>query len=134
MARRKAHEQLTPRELEIMKALWEGGPATAGEVQERVRAARPLAYTTVQTMLNILVRKGRAKRTLVDRSYRYRAAISREKAAGNTLRDLVERMFGGSAEALVMSLVETSQLTPETLRRLNELVAAEKEKEKDGDA
>ena len=127
MPRRKSQEQLTPLELEIMKVLWEGGPATAGEVQQRVHAARPLAYTTVQTMLNILVRKGRAKRTLVERSYRYRAAISREKAAGNTLRDLVERMFGGSAEALVMSLVETSQLTPETLRRLNELVAAEKE-------
>jgi predicted transcriptional regulator len=131
MTRRKPQEQLTRLELEIMKALWEGGPASVQEVQQRVGADRPLAYTTVQTMLNILVRKGRAKRTLVERSYRYRAAISREKAAGNTLRDIVERMFGGSAEALVMSLVETSQLTPETLRRLHELVSAEKEEERD---
>ena len=48
--------------------------------------------------------------------------MSREQTAGSTLRDLVDRMFGGSAEALVMSLVETSQLTPETLRRLHEML------------
>jgi predicted transcriptional regulator len=120
MPARKA--QLTPLELEIMNVLWEHGPASVQEVQKRVRASRPLAYTTVQTMLNILVRKRRAKRTLVDRAYHYRAAVSREQTAGSTLRDLVERMFGGSAEALVMSLVETSQLTPETLRRLHEML------------
>ena len=120
---------LTPLELEIMNVLWDGGPASVQEVQERV--SRPLAYTTVQTMLNILVRKKRAKRTLVDRSYRYRAAISREKAAGSTLRDLVDRMFGGSAEALVLNLVETSQLTPETLRRLHEMVSKDKKEDRD---
>jgi predicted transcriptional regulator len=125
MPRRKAHENLTPLELEIMKVLWESSPASVQDVQSRVQSKKPLAYTTVQTMLNILVRKGRAKRTLVDRSYRYRAAISREKAVGNTLRDIVHRMFGGSAEALVLSLVETRQLTPETLRRLNELVSSD---------
>ena len=127
MARRRTHDQLTPLELEIMKVLWDGGPASVQEVQQRVR--RPLAYTTVQTMLNILVRKKRAKRTLVDRSYRYRAAASREKTVGRALRDLVDRMFGGSAEALVMSLVESDQLTPETLRRLNEML--EKGEERD---
>ena len=133
MPRPKAEEPLTRLELEIMKALWEIGPASVQDVQQRVAAERPLAYTTIQTMLNILVRKRRAKRTLVDRAYRYRAAISREKAAGSMVRDLVGRMFGGSAEALVLSLVETSQLTPETLRRLNEMVARKKEEE-DGDA
>ncbi|MFL6248731.1 MAG: BlaI/MecI/CopY family transcriptional regulator [Thermoanaerobaculia bacterium] len=124
MPRRKVPEQLTRLELEVMKVLWEGGPAAVQDVQQRMQG-RTLAYTTVQTMLNILVRKGRAKRTLVDRSYRYRAAISREKALGNTLRDIVQRMFGGSAEALVLSLVETRQLTPETLQRLHELVTPE---------
>jgi predicted transcriptional regulator len=110
-----------------MTVLWDGGAATVQDVQQRL--TRPLAYTTVQTMLNILVRKKRAKRTLVDRSYRYRAAVSREKTAGSALRDLVERMFGGSAEALVMSLVESSQLTPETLQRLKTLI--EKGEERD---
>ena len=121
--RRKRTEQLTPLELEIMNVLWEGGPATVQDVQEKLTGG--LAYTTVQTMLNVLVRKGRAKRTLDRRAYRYRAAISREKAMGQTLKDVVQRIFGGSAEALVMSLVETKQLTPETLRRLNATLVEE---------
>lgn len=127
MARHTTPQQLTPVELEIMKVLWESGPASVQEVQQRMGSERPPAYTTVQTMLNILVRKGKAKRTMVDRSYRYRAAVSREKVLGNSLRDIVSRMFGGSAEALVMSLLETRQLTPDTLRRLNELVEKERE-------
>ena len=125
MARRSTPEQLTPVELEIMTVLWESGPASVQEVQQRIE--RSPAYTTVQTMLNILVRKGKAKRKLVDRSYRYSAAISREKVMGSSLHDIVCRMFGGSAEALVMSLLETRQLTPETLRRLHELVENAKE-------
>jgi predicted transcriptional regulator len=125
MARRRSPD-LTPVELEIMKVLWENGAASVIEVQQLVERRQPMAYTSVQTMLNILVRKGKAKRTLVDRSYRYRAAVSREKAVSNSLRDLVQRMFGGSAEALVLSLVESKQLTPETLARLNEMLAEEK--------
>jgi len=121
MARRKRTDQMTPLELEIMNVIWDGGPATVQDVQQRLTGG--LAYTTVQTMLNVLVRKGRAKRTLDRRAYRYRAAITREKAIGQTLKDVVQRIFGGSAEALVMNLVETKQLTPETLRRLNAAIA-----------
>jgi len=120
MPRRKRSAQLTPVELEIMQVLWELGAAPVQAVQERLGGGA--AYTTVQTMLNVLVRKGKVKRTLVDRAYRYRPDITREKALGATLRDVVQRIFGGSAEALVMSLVETGQLTPETLRRLNAML------------
>jgi predicted transcriptional regulator len=127
MARRRSPD-FTPVELEIMNVLWESGPASVQEVQRRLESRRAVAYTSVQTMLNILVRKGKATRTLVDRSYRYRAAVSREKALGSSMRDIVKRMFGGSAEALVMSLVETKQLTPETLHRLNEMVAKERKR------
>ena len=120
MPRRKRPDQLTPVELEIMQVLWELGTAPVQAVQERLGGG--VAYTTVQTMLNVLVRKGKVKRTLVDRAYRYRPAITREKALGATLRDVVQRIFGGSAEALVMSLVESGQLEPETLRRLHEML------------
>ena len=120
MPRRKRPDQLTPVELEIMQVLWELGAAPVQAVQGRLGGG--VAYTTVQTMLNVLVRKGQVKRTLVDRAYRYRPAITREKALGATLRDVVQRIFGGSAEALVMSLVESGQLTPETLRRLHEML------------
>ncbi len=124
MPRRPAEGRLTPLELKIMNVLWDGGPATVQTVQEELGSGH--AYTTVQTMLNVLVRKGKAKRTLVERAYRYRAAVTREKAQRQGLRDVVQRMFGGSAEALVMSLVETKQLTPETLRKLQEMIEEKK--------
>lgn len=119
MARKKT-EQLTPLELEIMKVLWETGPANVQTVQQQL--GRELAYTTVQTMLNVLHRKGKAKRTLKDRAYFYRPAVSRSQVIGHAVGDLIERMFGGSAESLVMSLVETRHLTPEKLAKLNKLV------------
>src|ERR1043165_1583727 len=123
-------KELTPLELELMKVLWleRIGPLTVQEVRQRI-VGRSVAYTTVQTMLNILVRKGWAKRTLVERAYRYRPAVSREKAAGSALKNLVQKMFGGSAEALVLNLIDTRQMTPETLQRLPELVQGGEERD-----
>ena len=120
---RAKSEQLTPLELEIMQVLWETGPANTQTVQQRLE--RELAYTTVQTMLNVLHRKGKAKRTLKDKAYFYRPAVSRSQVIGNAIGDLIDRMFGGSAESLVMSLVETRHLTPEKLSRLHKLVDKE---------
>jgi predicted transcriptional regulator len=119
MARSKA-ERLTPLELEIMHVLWETGPANVQAVQQRL--PRELAYTTVQTMLNILHRKGKVKRTLKERAYFYRPAVSRSRVVRQAVSDLVEHLFGGSAENLVMSLVETKHLDAEKLTRLNRLV------------
>jgi BlaI family penicillinase repressor len=67
MTTKKKSERLTPLETEIMNVLWEISPATVQTVQQRLR--RELAYTTVQTMLNVLVRKKKARRTLKDRAY-----------------------------------------------------------------
>src|SRR5258707_10647249 len=119
MVRRKS-EQLTPLELEIMHVLWETGPANVQTVQQNLE--RELAYTTVQTMLNILHRKSKVKRTLKDRAYFYRPSVSRSQVVSQTIGDVVDRLFGGSAESLVMSLVETKHLTPEKLAQLNQLL------------
>jgi BlaI family transcriptional regulator, penicillinase repressor len=127
MARKKSSEKLTPLELEIMKVLWETGPATVQMVQQELE--RKLAYTTVQTMLNLLCNKGKVKRTLKDRAYKYRPAVSKSKAVSHMIGDIIDRMFGGSAESLVMSLVETSHLTPEKLTELARLVEQSKEEE-----
>ena len=125
MARRKS-EHLTPLELEIMHVLWETGAANVQTVQQLLK--RELAYTTVQTMLNILHRKGKVKRALKDRAYFYKPAVSRRQEVSQHLGDLVERLFGGSAESLVVSLLETKHLTPARLARLNKLVKEAKEK------
>ena len=127
MARRKT-EQLTPLELEIMHVLWETGPANVQSVQQNLE--RELAYTTVQTMLNILHRKGKVKRTLKDRAYFYKPAVSRSQVVGQHMSDIVDRLFGGSAESLVMSLVETKHLTPRKLARLQKLLEEAREEEK----
>jgi len=113
-------EKLTALELEIMQVLWESGPANVQTVQHKLQ--RPLAYTTVQTMLNILLRKGKAKRSLKERAYFYRPAVTQGQVVRQTVSDLVDRLFGGSAEDLVMSLVESKQLTPEQLARLEKVV------------
>jgi len=122
---RKTTEQLTRLELEIMHVLWVTGAANVQTVQQGLE--RELAYTTVQTMLNILHRKGKVKRSLKDRAYFYRPVVSRDQVASNTIADVVDRLFGGSAESLVMSLVETKHLTPEKLDRLNKLLKKSRE-------
>ena len=107
---------LTPLELEIMQVLWAAeGPCTVAAVQEQLGGG--LAYTTVQTMLNVLLRKKKVRRAAQGRAFAYQPAISRERAVGVAVSDLVARMFGGSAEALLMALVDARQLTPEALAR-----------------
>jgi predicted transcriptional regulator len=109
-----------------MHVLWETGPANVQTVQQKLK--RELAYTTVQTMLNILHRKGKAKRTLKDRAYFYKPAVSRKQVVSKHVVDVVDRLFGGSAESLVMSLVETKHLTAAKLARLHNLLEEAQEK------
>jgi predicted transcriptional regulator len=112
---------LTPLELQIMNVLWETGPANVQSVQANLKG-RDLAYTTVQTMLNILHRKGKVKRLLKNRTYIYRPVLSRQKAVTQAVSEVLDRFFGGSADGLLLNLVETRHLTPEKLARLQEII------------
>jgi BlaI family penicillinase repressor len=118
-------DQLTPLELEIMNVLWETGATNVQTVQRQL--GRELAYTTVQTMLNILHRKGKVTRTLKERAYFYKPAVSRSRVMRQSLSDIVERLFGGSAESLVMTLMDTKRLTPAQLGRLRKLLKESQE-------
>ena len=122
MARRKS-EQMTPLELEIMQVLWETGPATVQQVQKELK--RDLAYTTVQTMLTVLHRKQKVKRTLKDKAYIYKPAVSRTKFTGHAVREFIDRLFGGSAEGLVMNLLQEKHLTKAKLVELHALIEEE---------
>lgn len=108
---------LTKLELQIMQVIWRQGASNVSSVQEGLE--QPLAYTTVQTMLNILVRKGQLKRKLQGRAFEYSAVVSEERASSHALRDLVDRMFGGSPEELVMSLVKSRQLDAKKIAELS---------------
>ena len=120
-SRGRASGVLTPLELQIMQVLWDAGPSPVAAVQEKLGSE--LAYTTVQTMLNVLLRKKKVRRTQVGRAFAYEAAVSREGAVGAALKDLVSRMFGGSGEAMLMALIDTRQVTPEQIARASRLVA-----------
>lgn len=119
-SRGKASGVLTPLELEIMQVLWASGPGNVAAVQARL--AGELAYTTVQTMLNVLLRKKKVRRVQIGRAFTYEAAVSREGATGAAVKDLVSRMFGGSGEAMLMALINTQQITPEQIARAAKLV------------
>jgi predicted transcriptional regulator len=107
---------LTKLELKIMQVIWRRGASAVSDVQTELEPA--LAYTTVQTMLNILERKGKLKRELQGRAYVYSARVTEDKALGQGLRDLIDRMFGGSSEDLVMSLLKSGQIDAKKLAEL----------------
>jgi BlaI family penicillinase repressor len=109
---------LTKLELRIMQVIWRCGRCTVSDVQGEMEP--PLAYTTVQTMLNILERKGKLKRELQGRAYIYSATITEAKALGQGVRDLIDRMFGGSSEELVMSLLRNGESDARKLAELTE--------------
>jgi BlaI family transcriptional regulator, penicillinase repressor len=119
---RKSQQQLTPLELQIMNVLWDWGPSNVQSVQERLAGSPKLAYTTVQTMLNVLHRKGRVRRRLQGRAFDYTAVLTRDKAASNAIGDMIDRLFAGSVDGLLMSLVKSQQLDPKKLQELSGLV------------
>jgi predicted transcriptional regulator len=114
---------LTKLELQIMQVIWKRGASNVSAVQEGLQ--QDLAYTTVQTMLNILERKGKLKRELSGRAFVYSATVTEAKASGHAVRDLVDRMFGGSSEDLVMSLIKSKQIDPKKIAELSKRLEKE---------
>ena len=111
MARPRAKE-LTERELELMHIFWTRGPSTAAEIREQLAAAgRELAYTTVATLVRILTGKGFLEQTTAERPFQYRPVRSFDDVSRSLLGDLVERVFCGSREQLLVRLLEQRKLT-----------------------
>ena len=115
---RKKSPTLTPQELEIMKVIWERGHATVRDVYEALLEERKIAYTTVMTMMNVLEKKGHLRKKAEGRSFAYRPTRSRQQVVASMVREFVDRVFGGSAEPLLVHLVEDRHLTPEELDAL----------------
>jgi len=115
---RKPSPTLTPQELEIMKAVWGRGEATVRDVYEDLLAARKVAYTTVMTMMNVLERKGHLRKKTVGRSFLYRPTRPQQQVVGSMVREFVKRVFGGSAQPLLVHLVDEHDLSPEELELL----------------
>src|SRR5271154_2368275 len=92
----KAARVLTPLERRIMRVLWDEGPGNVQKVLQGLTGEPQLAYTTVQTTLNVLHRKGRVKRKLVGRAYEYSASVSQEAADSHAIKDVLQKVFRGS--------------------------------------
>lgn len=114
--RSNGNQTLTPLEFEIMQILWNEGGCTVSEVRPQLRAER--AYTTVQTMLNVLLRKNKVKRDQEGRAYRYRPTVNQTAATTDIVSDLIQSVFGGSAEALLVTMVDSRQISVEQLARV----------------
>ena len=105
-----------------MKVVWELEAATVRDVYETLLARRKVAYTTVMTMMKILENKGYLNRKQVDRAYVYRPAQPKQRIIRAMVRDFVERVFNGSAEPLVVHLIEDRRLTPDEIQEIRRLM------------
>ncbi|MPY88075.1 MAG: BlaI/MecI/CopY family transcriptional regulator [Luteitalea sp.] len=123
---RKPHPTLTPQELAIMKVVWRLGTSTVRDVHDALRERRPIAYTTVLTMMRILESKGYVKKSKGDRAHVYRPAKPRHLVVGGMVREFVNRVFDGAAEPLLLHLAKDARLTDE---ERDELIRIIKESE-----
>jgi predicted transcriptional regulator len=122
MARPRAKE-LTQRELDVMRVFWERGESSVADARDELeKRGRELAYTTVATLVKILNEKGFLKQTNDERPFFYKPCRSQEEVSRSLLGDLVEQLFGGSRELLLMRLFEDSQLTAEERSALQQLL------------
>lgn len=128
MARPKAKE-LTTRELEIMHVFWDQQSAespvelTVTQVRDALEAAgRDLAYTTVATLIRILVEKDFLEQTNEVRPYFFRSVRSFDDVSGSMLGDIIQKVFGGSREKLLLRLLDERQLSPRELKAIQEIL------------
>jgi BlaI family penicillinase repressor len=115
---------LTALELEIMKEIWTREAATVRQVYEALLERRHIAYTTVMTMMKILEQKNFLKKKQVDRAYLYTPTQPQKQVVGTMVRDFVNRVFNGSAEPLLLHLIEEEQVTEKDLDEIRRAIRA----------
>ena len=122
----------TDGELAVLSVLWERGPSTVREVRDMLAAKRPgrgagsrsgaPGYTSVLKIMQIMTDKGLLRRDEAERSHVYRAAAPRERTQRQIVGQLLDRVFGGSARAMVMHALSVKPATPEELADIRRLI------------
>ena len=118
----KSEGKLTDAELEIMHVVWELDGGTVRQVYEILNQQRPLAYTTVMTMMNILEEKGHLTRRKEGRAYRYQPVRPKSQVISGMVDDFVGRVFEGSAAPLVVSLVKDKKISKKDLDEIARMI------------
>jgi len=119
---RKRSPGLTDGETRIMNVLWARGRATVGEVASALPKRRPVAYTTVQTMLRILESKGYVDHEQVGRAFVYRPIVEQHAARRKALGHLIDALFDSSPSLLVLDLLTDERLDPVEIGRLRQMI------------
>ena len=112
-----------------MKVVWRLESASVRDVYEALRASRPVAYTTVMTMMKILEEKRYLKKNRADRAYVYRPARPRKQVVGSMVRDFLDRVFDGASRPLLLHLVEQGDLDERERRALRKLIDSTEDEE-----
>ncbi len=120
---RPASRHPTELELEILKILWRQSPLSGREIRDALAPERELAYTSVMTMLKIMTQKKYLRRKEVGGGFVYAPRVGEQGVARGMLDDLVDRVFDGSALAVMVSLLETGDMDTEELKTLRKLIA-----------
>ncbi|WP_240907115.1 BlaI/MecI/CopY family transcriptional regulator [Paludisphaera rhizosphaerae] len=117
-------QMVTDRELEIMKILWARGQASVRDVQEDLnRDSGPVAYSTVQTLLNIMEdKKGLVRHVVEGRTFIYYPKKSSERTIRELTRKFVDRVFDGALDRVMVALFDSNPPTPEELDRLRVMI------------
>jgi predicted transcriptional regulator len=119
---REKSSRPTDAELGILRVLWERGPSTVREVYEALDRDRPVVYTTVLKLLQIMTEKGLVTREDAGRAHVYQARGSEEQAQRRLVGDLLDRAFGGSAQKLVLQALTARKASPEELAEIRRLL------------
>src|SRR4051812_10483882 len=109
-------------QLRIMKVLWERGFASAREITEALSRERAVAHSTVQTLLRKLEAKGAVRHEVAERTFLFHPAVDSRRVTRAATRDLIERVFGGSAAGLVTHLLKEERIPPEELEAIRNLI------------
>ena len=113
---------LSGRQLAIMRVLWDCGEATVAQVQQNLDLERPLAYSTVATVMSRMKQKGLLTHRAEGRVFHYRPTVTEDGIGTSMVGEMVERIFGGSPADLVSHLLESKQVDAGELDRIKRLV------------
>ena len=113
-------------QLQIMQVLWEHGRATARQITDALSRSKPIAHSTVQTLLRKLEAKGAVAHEVEERTFIFRPLYEQSEVADSVTRDLLTRVFSGSVYGLVAHLLQHETISGDELMRLRALVNEEK--------
>lgn len=119
---RPRYENPTPAELEVLQVIWDRGPSTVREVMTVLNRQRPRAYTSVMSLMTVMAEKGLLSQKPKGRAFLYSAKISRAKTQSRMVRDLLGRVFDGSASALVTHLLQQAKPDSEELDEIRKTI------------